>query len=244
MEPGIWVAGKALEQFAGPTVSPGGSRLQHMKDSLCLMQRLELSTVLKAPDPAMLRDPHIREPLDRWLRVAHLDCLDTEILHELKMPRPSARIDIAVVNGELCGFEIKSDVDSLVRLPRQARAFGAVFDRVSVVTTERHLVCARTIVPNWWGVVVVSPCMDSLSFTYDREAAPNPSPSAEALLHMLSKREMLLLLESRQIATGLRSKRRSRLVQAALEHIPEAQIASDVRRLFKIRAASRRPHSL
>lgn len=98
-----------------------------------------IEATLKPSEPVLLRDLHIRKPLHHWLLAAHADCPDTEILHELKIPRPSARIDIAVVNGEICGFEIKSDVDSLARITRQERAFSAVFDRVSIVITPTSL---------------------------------------------------------------------------------------------------------
>src|SRR5271156_2900941 len=67
------------------------------------------------------RDSQIRKPLHYWLVRKFSGHSDTEILHELKMPRPSGRVDMAVINGRLCGFEIKSDFDSLSRLPRQVR---------------------------------------------------------------------------------------------------------------------------
>src|ERR1700733_1041930 len=95
------------------------------------------------------RDPELRKPLHKWLERKFLAHDDTEILHELRMPRPSGRVDIAVVNGRLAGFEIKSDFDSLSRLPRQVRAFSAVFDEMCVVTTPRHSADAKKIIPSW-----------------------------------------------------------------------------------------------
>ena len=58
-----------------------------------------------------------------------------------------------MVNGEFSGFEIKSDVDSLQRLPGQIAAFASVFDRVSLVTTDRHLADVKKVIPSWWGIV-------------------------------------------------------------------------------------------
>lgn len=63
-------------------------------------------------DRGLLRDGCIRAPLINWLRALHPEDGSTELLQEFKMPRPSARIDLALVNGELAGFEIKSDADS------------------------------------------------------------------------------------------------------------------------------------
>jgi hypothetical protein len=197
---------------------------------------------LKPSEPALLRDPHIREPLHDWLRAEHSHCPDTEILHELKMPRPSARIDVAVINGELCGFEIKSDVDSLARLPRQRRAFSTVFDRVSVVTTLRHLESVSMAIPEWWGLIVARQCEGAASFATVREPGRNPSPSTEALLHMLSRNEIIKLLEAGDLADGLRSKRRAILIEAVLDKVPMIEIGLQVRKLFKVRAARRRHH--
>jgi hypothetical protein len=201
-----------------------------------------IEPALKPHEPTLLRDPHIREPLHHWLRVVHADCADTEILHELKMPRPSARIDVAVINGELCGFEIKSDVDSLVRLPRQRRAFSAVFDRVSVVTTLRHLESVNMAVPDWWGLIVARQCGGTALFSIEREANRNPNPSTEALLHMLSRNEIIKVLEADGLAHGLRSKRRATLIDAVLDNVSAVEIGLQVKELFKVRAVRHRHH--
>ena len=89
------------------------------------MVNVQLKSIL-AVNMAGLRDPQIRRPLHYWLQRKFSSHGDTEILHELKMSRPSGRVDVAVINGRLCGFEIKSDFDSLSRLPRQVRAFSAI----------------------------------------------------------------------------------------------------------------------
>ncbi|MDH7804603.1 sce7726 family protein [Rhizobium sp. AN70] len=88
-------------------------------------------------------DASIRTPLLAWLRQQHPDHLAAKMLEEFKMPRPSARIDVALVNGEMAGFEIKSDRDTLNRLTVQIPAFSKFFDRVSLVTTPRLLVSTQ-----------------------------------------------------------------------------------------------------
>jgi hypothetical protein len=182
-----------------------------------------------------LRDGDIRAPLHRWLERAHADCPGTGIIHELKLPRGSARIDLAVINDELCGFEIKSDVDSLVRLPRQSRAFNAVFDQVWVVTTERHLAAALARIPEWWGVLTPSTNRWRRAFRTERLAGSNPSPSGEAALQLLTRDEIIAALERRECAAGLRSKPRSYLIPAALERL-SAATRDEVRAALKARA--------
>jgi hypothetical protein len=187
------------------------------------------------PLPIELRDPHIRGPLDQWIRAQHSSCAETEILHELKMPRPSARIDIAVINGELCGFEIKSDVDSLTRLSRQGRAFSAVFDRVAIVTTSRHISAAINEIPSWWGVLRVEVIGQKTSFFPEREPGENPSPDGRALLHMLSRRELVELLQQIEPREGLRAARRDALVDAIASDLPASVVREEVRMKLKER---------
>jgi hypothetical protein len=51
----------------------------------------------------------------------------------------SARTDIAVINGSLHAFEIKSDSDSLDRLPSQIEAYQGVFEYITLVCGSRLL---------------------------------------------------------------------------------------------------------
>src|SRR5437868_5846718 len=101
-----------------------------------------------------LRDSDIRKLLERWLQKKYSGHDETKIMHELRMQRPTGRVDIAVINGRLSGFEIKSDFDSLTRLPRQIRAFSAVFDDMCVVTTRRHVTNTQKLIPAWWRLTV------------------------------------------------------------------------------------------
>nr|MBA2702680.1 sce7726 family protein [Blastocatellia bacterium] len=63
---------------------------------------------------------------------------ETRILDELGLRHGAARIDIAVVNGILHGFELKSDMDSLKRLPHQVQIYSSVLDKVTLVVGRRH----------------------------------------------------------------------------------------------------------
>lgn len=137
----------------------------------------------------MLKDADIRTPLHRWL--THANSHDARILHELKMPRPSARIDIAVVNGHLCGFEIKSDRDTLRRLPQQIRGFNSVFEKIFIVTTEKHRASVLDAVPSWWGIVV---CQDFNGFKVHRRAKINRNIIPSSLVYLLTNDEIIKFL--------------------------------------------------
>jgi hypothetical protein len=180
-----------------------------------------------------LRDSDIRAPLHGWLRRCHPDASDTAIIHELKMPRPSARVDIAVVNGQICAFEIKSDVDSLARLPRQIRAFSRVFDHVSVVTTERHLDNAQELVPDWWGLVATAG--EPNGFVVRRPSSQNPTRDSVSLIHLLTRQEIKDILVRKGFATGIRTKPRRILVCTAIESFDEEGLRDEVRAALKRR---------
>lgn len=69
------------------------------------------------------------------------------VVEELGLCRGRVRVDLAVVNGSLHGYEIKSDRDSLDRLAGQADVYSKVLDQVTLVVGERHLAHAMDRVP-------------------------------------------------------------------------------------------------
>lgn len=179
----------------------------------------------------LLRDADIRGRLHVWLRLAHEGCTDTTIVEELKVPRPSARIDLAVINGELAGFEIKSDVDDLSRLPRQVHAFGCVFDRVTIVTTAHHLKQARQIVPAWWGILTVGQADQPV--VERRKPKKNPSRRIDSLLHLHTKRELIDILTMSGLEGRYRTTRRPELIQLAKANISDVHIREASRSVLK-----------
>jgi hypothetical protein len=83
--------------------------------------------------------------------IAHLEkksaLQDGVVINELPVANWSRRADLAVANGKLQAFEIKSDFDSLRRLDAQIALFATRFDKVVVVTTSRFLSSALERLP-------------------------------------------------------------------------------------------------
>src|ERR1035441_10347577 len=102
-----------------------------------------------------MHDLEIRSILRNDLQRKYGGNPDTEVIDELTIGGGRNRIDLALVNGVLHGFELKSDFDSLCRLPEQVQAYGMVCDRVTLVVGERHAEHAVQLVPDWWGVLLV-----------------------------------------------------------------------------------------
>jgi hypothetical protein len=179
----------------------------------------------------LLRDACIRAPLIDWLRALHPSDGSTELLQEFKMPRPSARIDLALVNGELAGFEIKSDVDTLRRLTVQVPAFSRFFDRVSVVTTHKHLAAARKTVPTWWGIIVYR---DDSGFRVARTPKLNRHIDVRSLLYALSKREIVELARRANVSITTNVSK-AVMIERTVNSISEREIRDISRAVLRLR---------
>jgi hypothetical protein len=159
----------------------------------------------------LMNDAQLRNATRQALFAQHTGDAETVIFDELGVQHGLARIDLAVVNGELHGFELKSDRDTLARLPDQAESYGRVFDRVTLVVEERHVRGAVDLVPDWWGVRVACQESDKLRFCDLKRAVRNPSPDPGAIVALLWREEALHFLEELSIAGGVRSKCRGEI---------------------------------
>ncbi len=157
-----------------------------------------------------MNDYQIRAALKRKLFVQYFRDPETLILDEVGIRHDAARIDLVVVNGTLHGFEIKSDRDTLKRLPDQARIYNSVLDRITLVTGHRHADEATQIIPEWWGVkLAVAGPRDAIHFSNIRAPRNNPSPDILAIAKLLWRDEALAFLDELGVADGLRSKPRA-----------------------------------
>lgn len=184
-----------------------------------------------------LSDQVIRSALRGRVRRKHLRARGSVLLEELGLCRGFARVDLAVVNGQLHGYEIKSDRDSLRRLPAQVEAFSKIFDRLTLVVGERHYADATKRVPKWWGILRVSGDATRPRFNLVRRPKDNPSRDPRALVELLWASDALALLETRGAAHGVRGKPRHCLWERIVRELELAEIASAVRRQLKARPA-------
>lgn len=151
----------------------------------------------------------IRSTLKRDLQKRHAKDKKVRIIEELGVQHGTARVDIAVVNGIMHGYEIKSDRDTLERLPEQIEEFSAVFDKITLVVGKQHLFNAINMVPDWWGVIVAKINKNnSVVFTSIREEEFNKNQQGVCIAKLLWKKEALKILEETGQAKGVYSKPR------------------------------------
>lgn len=159
------------------------------------------------------------------------------LVEELGLAHAKTRIDLAVINGDIHGFEIKSDRDTLGRLPRQLEIYYKTLQRLTIVCSERYIETVESMVPEWVGLiqVKVGP-RGGVRLHNQRRAATNPDVEIKMLAHLLWRKEAVHLL-SRQIPEKfLARKRRSYLYQLIEEHYTCRDLVCEIRQLMKLRA--------
>jgi len=189
-------------------------------------------------------DADIRPALRLRLIDQHRSEPDTILLEELGFCRGQARIDLAVVNGMLHGYEIKSDRDSLCRLATQIDFFGKVLDRATLVVGERHLDKAVEMIPGWWGVLRVEAGSTGPRLKTMRRGQKNPGQDPRSLVELIWLDDAVALLEKRNSARGIRGKPRHVVWDRICENFTLVEIAETVRNHLKSRAANQAPLQL
>ncbi len=182
-------------------------------------------------------DKAIRPALRENLQKIYGADSTTKIIEELGLKHGEARIDIAVVNGSIHGYELKSDIDTLRRLPEQMSVYNSVLDYVTLVVGKNHLLDAFNMVPEWWGITIAkaSTTGDKVSFYCIREADENPYKNSVAIANLLWRDEALCILEEKGEARGVRSKSRQVLYEKLAEVLNQNELRAKVREYLSTR---------
>lgn len=127
--------------------------------------------------------------LDKDMREPLFDFLDEEWgkirIVEEKVILGSRADVIGITDGELLGFEIKSDGDTYARLKTQIRDYERYCDRCYLVAGESHRE-AESHVPPYWGIIVIN---DEGAYMI-REAELSPHVNLNLQLGLLWKAEL------------------------------------------------------
>jgi hypothetical protein len=200
-----------------------------------------MATVHDVHERPRSSDAVIRQALKHQLLLKSSDPPDTVLIEELGLSRGHVRVDIALVNGRLHGYEIKSDRDSLRRLSAQVELYGKVFDRATLVVGDRFAECAHEAVPDWWGVIHAHQTTRGMQFRNLRRSRLNPERDPRVLAELLWACDALKLLDERNAAKGARGKPRRVLWDRVCQHYTVSEIAKAVRQNLKARAANSAP---
>lgn len=187
-----------------------------------------------------LRDKDIRSALREHLKSKFACDPTTRILEEMGVSHWNGRIDMIAVNGHIHGYEIKSDLDTLDRLPNQAELFSKVFDTLTLVCTPKWLDDAQKIIPDWWGIVQAKPTKTgNIRFSVYRKPKKNPQLELRAMVELLWREEAIDVLESHGLARGYKQSARWILWDRLVECIPKTELKVSVRERLKVRVPYR-----
>ena len=187
--------------------------------------------------PITISEPELRQAA----RVFLMPRLETPVdilVDELCMPDGGTRVDLALINGHVEAFELKSDHDSLRRLPTQVEGYAPYFDRITLITTCRFSDKVVPVIPNWWGILVAVAVRGKIALRWQRRAKINPDRNFEKQCHFLWKEDLIQL--SRIYAPN--AKGRYAMAKHVLASEVTAQgvsrrLKSDMRTLLKARIA-------
>jgi hypothetical protein len=183
-----------------------------------------------------MRDLDIRLALRRQLEDSHRGEPDTRLIDELGLCQGQTRIDLAVVNGTLNGYEIKSDQDTLVRLPGQAAAYSRIFDYVTIVVSGDHVKSIAARIPKWWGISEAKAGVAGVQIAPLRLPRKNQSIDVLAVAQLLWRDEALALLEQLGLKRGMASKPRRFLWAALAANLDQRDLAHHVRQQLRSRS--------
>lgn len=188
--------------------------------------------------PEKIRDKDVRRSIMATLLADYVDDPETRIVEELGIDYGAHRVDIAAINGELHGFEIKSESDDLSRLPSQSSAYDKVFDRLTLIIHSRHIRALDSIwLRNHWAVLVIpeTATRDTVPFDIVRPGSRNPDVDPLEVAKLLWRDELISLLESIGAAKGVKSKSRHEIARRVAVTLALDDLTRSVRTVLKSR---------
>lgn len=183
----------------------------------------------------IMRDRDIRTALRFKLDHLFADAPDTVVVDELGLCEGEARVDIAVINGRLHGYEIKSERDTLERLPAQRDIYNRALETVTVIVSKSHSEKVAALIPEWWGIIeAIDEGNQHVTLILKRDCSINPNRDPLAMVRLLWRSEALAILKEKGLANGLLSKPRTALWRKLVDSVTVEELGALIR--FHIKA--------
>lgn len=113
------------------------------------------------------------------------------IVEELNVHNGNAIVDVVAIYESMHGFEIKGETDKVARVIKQSEFYNLSLPKLTLVTTENHLLWVERNLPDFWGVLIATEADGEVRLRYHKRAKTNPAFSKEISLLMLWKNELL-----------------------------------------------------
>jgi len=178
-------------------------------------------------------DADIRRAL-HTKRLRHLRVRpDTLVIDELGLAHAKSRIDVAVINGCIHGYEIKSGKDTLNRLVTQIGIYRQTLQKLTFVAAPKHVEGIMAHAPEWCGVIAAEQgSRRGISFHVVRDAAANPDIDPVMMAHLLWRDEVIGLLSRAGYAAKDLRRPRKQLYELLCEAMTVREIISAIRSIM------------
>jgi hypothetical protein len=156
------------------------------------------------------------------------------VVEELWLPSGRCRADVAVVNEELTGFEIKAGRDRLDRLPQQILEYDSLFRYSNIVTVPAHLREVEKMVPETWGVWVALGEGRTLRLRCLRPASANLRRDTVRMARLLTREECIAKLKALAASKGASKMSKEALAQQVGRALTQRELDSYLCECLKV----------
>ena len=154
-----------------------------------------------------------------------------------ELPTGTTRADVVHITEQFMhGYEVKGDGDTLQRVANQLRCYGEVYDFVTFIVTEKHLLKVLPLLPEWVGILVASATGLHAHRPAGYNATVARAPIAKLLL--LAEVKQFLLARGLSGVSTLRGPEVSHFLRTT-QLVPLASLAQYVRERLMARLPER-----
>ncbi len=115
--------------------------------------------------------------------------INSEDVGLLEFNVENSRLDIGKINGHSYAYEIKTELDNVLRLDKQIKDYEKIFEFIYVVCHPKHLKEVKKILSSKIGIIVFEIENETVKFKLIRDAKKNTSIRKEFLLKSLNSKE-------------------------------------------------------
>ena len=131
---------------------------------------------------------------DKTIRINFINKLKTEkpnsiIIQQFNVSDGIVRLDIAELNNNFYGYQIKSDKDVLDRLPKQIQYYNKSVQFLTIICTNKYLQKIKLLIPQFWGVILVEEINNEIKFSQLKQPKLN-NIKLKQLLKILWRKQL------------------------------------------------------
>ncbi len=118
--------------------------------------------------------------------------INEDIIAAFEIKANGSRLDFLKINGNTISYEIKSEVDNLIKLQKQVSDYSLLFDYNYVVIGQNHLNSIKKLLPQNYGIFIVK--NDHLFLI--KKPIKNHNIDSNFQLNLFTKKELRLFFKT------------------------------------------------